>query len=55
MCRCTLYGLDDLTVAQLNAIAKEIDSMFMEDLKHLNPGNMNHYYETLEGHLERRH
>jgi len=54
-CYCTIYGLDAVTVAQMKAIAKEIDRMMLEPPKEIDPGNMIHYYHKLEGHFERRH
>jgi len=51
-CHCTICGLDDVTVAQLKAIAEETDQMIMEALR---VADLTEYYEHLEGHFERRH
>jgi len=52
-CKCVIYGLDDITVAELKAIAREIDRMMMAPLKDIDPGNLIHYYSTLPDHFKK--
>lgn len=50
-CHCTIYGLDDLIVAQLKAIAEDVELFWALE----KVADLTEYYEHLEGHFERRH